>query len=83
MKAIWHGVECHGYDADLPLWLALADREAGPILDVGAGTGRVARALAAAGHDVTALDVDAELLSTRASPSCAPTRRPSTCAASA
>lgn len=58
----WHEVECHGYDADLPLWLALAAREAGPVLDVGAGTGRVAVALAAAGHDVTALDREADLL---------------------
>ena len=59
---VWHEVECHGYDADLPVWLGLAEREAGPVLDVGAGTGRVALPLAAAGHDVTALDVDAELL---------------------
>ncbi|MGI8624337.1 MAG: class I SAM-dependent methyltransferase [Solirubrobacteraceae bacterium] len=58
----WHDVECHGYDADLPLWLALAGREAGPVLDVGAGTGRVALALAAAGHDVVALDLDRVLL---------------------
>ena len=58
----WHDVECHGYDADLPLWLALAAREPGPVLDVGAGTGRVALELAAAGHDVTALDLDADLL---------------------
>lgn len=63
MSAVaWHKVECHGYDADLALWLRLAEAEAGPILDVGAGTGRVARALAAAGHAVTALDRDAELL---------------------
>jgi SAM-dependent methyltransferase len=32
------------------------------VLDVGAGTGRVALALARAGHDVVALDLDAELL---------------------
>jgi SAM-dependent methyltransferase len=32
------------------------------ILDVGAGTGRVARELARAGHRVTALDIDARLL---------------------
>lgn len=58
----WHDVECHGYREDLPLWRALAERERGPVLDVGAGTGRVALDLAAAGHDVTALDNDAELL---------------------
>lgn len=58
----WHEVECHGYDADLGLWLALADREVGPVLDVGAGTGRVAIPLAQAGHDVTALDLDPVLL---------------------
>src|SRR5207244_1374803 len=33
-----------------------------PVLDVGAGTGRVALELAAAGFEVTALDRDAELL---------------------
>lgn len=58
----WHDVECHGYEADLDVWLGLAEREAGPVLDVGAGTGRVALQLAAAGHDVTALDVDPVLL---------------------
>jgi SAM-dependent methyltransferase len=58
----WHEAECHGYDADLPLWLRLAEREPGPVLDVGAGTGRVALALAAAGHEVTALDVEPALL---------------------
>jgi SAM-dependent methyltransferase len=57
--AVWHDVECGGYDADLPLWLELAD---GAILDVGAGTGRVALPLAAQGHAVTALDLDAGLL---------------------
>jgi SAM-dependent methyltransferase len=55
-------VECHGYDADLPLWLRLAEEEAGPVLDVGAGTGRVALALAAAGHEVVALDLYDDLL---------------------
>lgn len=60
----WHEVECHGYDADLPLWLALAERERGPVLDVGAGTGRVALPLAAAGHEVTALDAEPAYLGT-------------------
>ena len=59
---VWHDVECGGYTADMDLWLTLAREAAGPVLDVGAGTGRVALALAAAGHDVTALDVDRELL---------------------
>ena len=59
---VWHDVECGGYRADLPLWLELADSEPGPVLDVGAGTGRVALELARAGHSVTALDREAELL---------------------
>lgn len=59
---VWHDVECGRYEADLPIWRELA-REAGEgVLDVGAGTGRVALRLAYAGHDVTALDVDPELL---------------------
>jgi SAM-dependent methyltransferase len=59
--AVWHDVECGAYEADLPLWRELA-HEAGGVLDVGAGTGRVALRLAYAGHDVTALDLDAQLL---------------------
>ena len=35
---------------------------AGPILDIGAGTGRVALDLARAGHSVTALELDRALL---------------------
>ena len=58
----WHDAECHAYTADLRLWRALAAQEGGPVLDVGAGTGRVALDLAAAGFEVVALDVDAELL---------------------
>lgn len=61
-EAIWHDVECGGYEVDLPLWSRLADRYGGPILDVGAGTGRVALPLAREGHQVTALDVDPSLL---------------------
>jgi len=59
----WHDLECGGYVEDLPLWQELAEeRPAGPILDVGAGTGRVTLELARAGHEVVALDVDEELL---------------------
>ncbi len=64
---IWHDVENGGYDADLPLWRELAAGVDGPILDLGAGTGRVALDLAAAGHRVTAVDRDPELLGELAS----------------
>jgi SAM-dependent methyltransferase len=59
---LWHDLECGGYDLDLPLWHELADREGSPILDVGAGTGRVALDLARRGHEVVALDRDPALL---------------------
>jgi SAM-dependent methyltransferase len=59
---IWHDLECGGYDIDLPVWRSLAARHGGPILDVGAGTGRVALDLARAGHAVWALDLDPVLV---------------------
>jgi SAM-dependent methyltransferase len=59
---IWHDIECGAYTADLPIWRDLADRTGGPVLELGAGTGRVALDLAQRGHHVTALDADAELL---------------------
>ncbi len=59
---IWHDVECGSYTADLPIWRELAERAGGPLLELGAGTGRVALDLAGQGHEVTALDSDAELL---------------------
>jgi SAM-dependent methyltransferase len=59
---IWHDVECARYDADFALWRELAAAHPGPILDVGAGTGRVTLDLARHGHEVVALDYDAVLL---------------------
>ena len=59
---IWHDVECGRYDADIALWRELAAAADGPILDVGAGTGRVTLDLARRGHDVVALDIDPALL---------------------
>jgi SAM-dependent methyltransferase len=61
-EVIWHDVENGSYAADLELWRALAAQADGPILDLGAGTGRVARDLHGAGHEIHALDSDPELL---------------------
>jgi SAM-dependent methyltransferase len=60
--AIWHDVENGSYAADLSLWRDLARQARGPVLDLGAGTGRVARDLQKEGYQVTALDSDGELL---------------------
>jgi SAM-dependent methyltransferase len=62
LDALWHDLECGAYAEDLPLWRALAREAAGPVLDVGAGTGRVTLDLAARGVAVVALDIDAALL---------------------
>jgi SAM-dependent methyltransferase len=64
---VWHDLECGAYAADLPLWRELAvqarhDHGSAPILEIGAGTGRVALELMRAGHRVTALDLDEQLL---------------------
>ena len=61
---LWHDLECGGYAEDLPLWLELAQHCGGPVLDLGAGTGRVSLELARAGHQAVALDIDADLLAT-------------------
>ena len=59
---VWHDVECAGYAADLPLWRRLAAQRPGPLLDLGAGTGRVALDLAGRGHEVSALDSERPLV---------------------
>ncbi|HTX29984.1 MAG TPA: class I SAM-dependent methyltransferase [Solirubrobacteraceae bacterium] len=59
---IWHDLECGAYTADLPVWRELAEKHSDPILDVGAGTGRVTLDLARRGHSVIALDQDPVLL---------------------
>lgn len=62
LSAGFHDAECAGYLSDLALWLALAETTGGPVVDLGAGTGRVTLPLAAAGHDVLAVDLEPELL---------------------
>jgi SAM-dependent methyltransferase len=50
------------YAPDLPLWRAVAGRLGGPVLDLGAATGRVAIPLAEDGHEVWAVDADHRML---------------------
>jgi len=59
---VWHDLECGGYVADLALWRELAAAAGGAVLELGAGTGRVALDLARRGHEVVALDHDPSLL---------------------
>jgi SAM-dependent methyltransferase len=59
---VWHDVECGTYAGDIALWLQLAAERPGPILELGCGTGRVALALARAGHDVLGLEREPALV---------------------
>ena len=47
---------------DLDLYLALAARAGGPILEIASGSGRVTVPLAAAGYEVTAVDIDPAMI---------------------
>ena len=47
---------------DLDLYLALAGRTGGPVLELAVGTGRIAVPLAASGIDVTGVDTDPAML---------------------
>jgi SAM-dependent methyltransferase len=51
----------YAHDYDLPFWLSLAKREAGPAIEWGAGTGRIAVPLASS-HDVTAVEISAGMV---------------------
>jgi hypothetical protein len=60
--AIWQEVEFGSYGADLPVWVELADETGGPVVELGAGAGRVSLHLAGHGHEVVAVERDLELL---------------------
>ncbi|HEX3266226.1 MAG TPA: class I SAM-dependent methyltransferase [Candidatus Limnocylindrales bacterium] len=50
------------FDGDIDLYLALAQRTGGPILELAVGTGRIAAPLAEAGYRVVGLDLDPAML---------------------
>ena len=58
-ELIWHDLESGGYAADLEFWASLAPAR---VLELGAGAGRVALMLAVCGSQVSAADLDEELL---------------------
>ena len=64
-----YAIDAPCYDAihgeggeDLDFWLPFVAEHGGPVLEVGAGTGRIALPLARAGHAVTALDPSPAML---------------------
>jgi predicted O-methyltransferase YrrM len=61
--AIWQQVEFGSYTADLALWHELASAASGPVLELGAGAGRVSLELAAAGEELVAVERDPTLAS--------------------
>ncbi|MFN8150229.1 MAG: class I SAM-dependent methyltransferase [Solirubrobacterales bacterium] len=56
---IWHDLESGGYAADLDFWASLGPAR---VLELGAGAGRVSLMLAVCGSQVSAVDLDEELL---------------------
>lgn len=50
------------HDHDVPFWISLAEREPGPVVEWGAGTGRIAVPLAAMGHAVTAVEASGTMV---------------------
>ncbi len=60
--ALWQEVEFGSYGADLALWTELADEAGGPVMELGAGAGRISLDLARDGHEVVAVERDGELV---------------------
>jgi len=61
--AIWQDVEFGSYTADLPIWDTVAKDANGPVLELGAGAGRVSVHLAGSGVEVVAVERDPALAS--------------------
>lgn len=54
--ARFYDLGMEGFDEDINLYQALAQRNSQPVLELGSGTGRIALALAQSGHRVIGLD---------------------------
>lgn len=65
--AIWQDVEFGSYMGDLEVWSDLAMEHGGPVLELGAGAGRVSVTLARGGAEVVAVERDTELAAELAS----------------
>lgn len=50
------------FRGDVPMYLEIAKRHEGPILELACGTGRVAIPLSEAGHSVVGIDFDADII---------------------
>lgn len=61
-EVIWHEAECGRYGADLPIWSGLVAAVAGPVLELGCGSGRVTLHLAAGGARVSGVDSSPALI---------------------
>src|SRR5690242_6573385 len=59
--AIWQVVECGNYVADVCLWAELTARIGDPVLELGAGAGRVAIELASRGNRILAVECEEAL----------------------
>jgi SAM-dependent methyltransferase len=60
--ARYYDLDLQDDPGDLDLYLALADRTGGPVLELAVGSGRLAVPLARAGHDVVGVDIDPAML---------------------
>ncbi len=60
--ARYYDLDVEDERADIDMYLALAAASDGPVLELACGSGRICLPLAAAGHDVTGVDIDPEML---------------------